>query len=194
LSNGTTLTFVRTLASNWTTGDDHIIGDIVIYNDEYYTCVTSHTTTPGDSFPSDYFVKYNVPQTTYQRAGIWKMIQDSAGTITLEFVQALNFAGAPFDTLRVRSGLRHGGTTIALVDPNTVEGLYPAPVANPYTAPGFVDRDALLEIDTVQATIFDDRTTEFFGSKTDVYLEPDSGTKYIKFRRNTILDRGIVDV
>jgi hypothetical protein len=75
-----------------------------------------------------------------------------------------------------------------------VEGLYPAPVANPYTAPGFVDRDALLEIDTVQATIFDDRTTEFFGSKTDVYLEPDSGTKYIKFRRNTILDRGIVDV
>ena len=183
LSDGTALTFTTTGAAGaWSSGSAYAQEDIVIYNSEYWVCIYSHTAQPA--FPTDWFVLLDLPQSQYQRAGIWRMIENEDGIITLRFEQALAYTGGVYDSVTVRSGVRHGGQIVSLVGTDTLGA--------GYTVPGFINRDT--QMNTAAGTVFDNRTTEFFDENTDTYLESDQGTKYIKFIRSTIIDRGIVDV
>jgi len=183
LSNGTVLTFTTPgSAGNWSSVTTYAQGDIVLYNSQYWICIYGHS--PQPAFPEDWFVLLDLPQSQYQRAGIWRMIENEEGIITLRFEQALSYTGGIYDSVTVRSGVRHGGQIVSLVDPETLGA--------GYTVPGFINRDT--DMSTAAGTVFDNRTTEFFDENTDTYLESDQGTKYIKFIQNTIIDRGIVDV
>ena len=183
LSDGVTLTFVNGgAAANWNSFTTYSQGNIVIYNAKYYVCIYGHSAQPA--FPVDYFVLLDLPQNEYQRAGIWRMIENEQGIVTLRFEQALSYTGGVYDSVAVRSGVRHGGQIVSLVGTDTLGA--------GYTVPGFIDRDSLMT--NTAGTIFDNRTTEFFDENTDTLLDLDQGTKYIKFIHNTIIDRGIVDV
>ena len=183
LSDGTVLTFTTTGAAGaWSSGATYAQSDIVLYASEYYVCIYGHA--PQATFPTDWFVLLDLPQSQYQRAGIWRMIENEDGIVTLRFEQALSYTGGVYDSVTVRSGVRHGGQIVSLVGPNTLGA--------GYTVPGFINRDT--QMNTAAGTVFDNRTTEFFDENTDTYLESDQGTKYIKFIRSTIIDRGIVDV
>lgn len=183
LNDGDTLTFTTPGAYTvWSSGSSYTQGDIVSYNGAYYVCVYAHSAEP--SFPADYFVLLDTPQDQYQRAGIWRMLENESGIITLRFEQSLGYTGETFDSVIVRSGVRHGGQVVSLVDPATL-GIG-------YSVPGFINRDS--QMNAADGTVFDNRTTEFFDQNTDTYLETDQGTKYIKFIHSTIIDRGIVDV
>ena len=183
LSDQTVLTFATPgAAAGWSSGATYAQSDIVLYASEYYVCIYGHA--PQASFPTDWFVLLDLPQSQYQRAGIWRMIENEQGIITLRFEQELAYTGGIYDSVTVRSGVRHGGQIVSLVDPETLGA--------GYTVPGFINRDT--DMSTAAGTVFDNRTTEFFDENTDTYLESDQGTKYIKFIRNTIIDRGIVDV
>ena len=183
LSNGVVLTFVTPgAASNWSSATTYSQSDIVLYNSEYWVCIYDHGPTPA--FPVDWFVLLDLPQNQYQRAGIWRMIENEEGIITLRFEQALSYTGGVYDSVTVRSGIRHGGQIVSLVEPEILGA--------GYTVPGFINRDA--QMTTAAGTVFDNQTTEFFDKNTDTYLESEQGTKYIKFIQNTIIDRGIVDV
>jgi len=183
LSDQTVLTFTTPgAAAGWSSGATYAQSDIVLYASEYYVCILAHSSQPA--FPTDWFVLLDLPQSQYQRAGIWRMIENEQGIITLRFEQELAYTGGIYDSVTVRSGVRHGGQIVSLVDPETLGA--------GYTVPGFINRDT--DMSTAAGTVFDNRTTEFFDENTDTYLESDQGTKYIKFIRNTIIDRGIVDV
>lgn len=183
LSDGVILTFVTPgSAGDWSSTATYAQTDVVRYNSEYWVCIYGHTAQPA--FPSDYFALLDLPQNQYQRAGIWRMIENEAGIITLRFEQPLNYTGGVYDSVTVKSGVRHGGQIVSLVDPETLGA--------GYAVPGFINRDA--QMSTAAGTVFDNRTTEFFDQNTDTYLESDQGTKYIKFIQSTIIDRGIVDV
>lgn len=190
LTNAVTLTFTTAgaaatatgAAAAWSSGSAYAQGAIVLYGGQYYVCILTHIAEPV--FPSDWFVLLDLPQNQYQRAGIWRMIENESGIITVRYEQPLSYTGAVYDSVTVRSGVRHGGQIVSLVDPETLGA--------GYTVPGFIDRDSAMTV--ANGTVFDNRTTEFFDQNTDTYQDLDQGTKYIKFTHSTIIDRGIVDV
>ena len=159
------------------------INDVVSYNGVIYMCVTAHDNS-YPIFPRDFYAPLT-SDSQYQRAGVWRMTEESSGVITLEFVKEIVYsASAPFASVKVQLGVTFGGSLITLVPA--------AQLGVTYTVPGYINQDALiLDLD---GTVFDASTTEFFDKNTDSYLEADQGDKYIVFNKQTILDRGTVDV
>jgi hypothetical protein len=94
------------------------------------------------------------------------------------------YEDSPYFSVRIRSGSTFGGSVISLV-PESVLGAG-------FTVPGYINQDQLQT--TQYGTMFDANQTEFFDRNTDEYLNSDQGNKYIVFKKQTILDRGTVDV
>lgn len=87
-------------------------------------------------------------------------------------------------SVQIKSGTTFGGSIVTLVPPEVLGA--------GFTVPGFVNQ---AQLQTSQyGTIFDSNQTEFFDSHTDEYLNSNQGNKYIVFKKQTILDRGTVDV
>ena len=140
--------------------------------------------TAAGAWNPDYWVTIS-SNTVNQRAGIWQINEDYNGVLSMEFVQTVPYiATTPFSSLRVRLGVRHGGSVISLMPPKDVGG--------GFTVPGYVDRSSLTQ--QGNKTIFDTDITRFFDSNTDEFIKPDDGAKYIVFKKLNFIDRGTVDV
>ena len=155
-------------------------GALVVKLSVTYMCI--HTA--AGAWNPDYWVTIS-SNTVNQRAGIWQINEDYNGVLSMEFVQTVPYiATTPFSSLRVRLGVRHGGSVISLMPPKDVGG--------GFTVPGYVDRSSLTQ--QGNKTIFDTDITRFFDSNTDEFIKPDDGAKYIVFKKLNFIDRGTVDV
>ena len=155
-------------------------GALVVKLSVTYMCI--HTA--AGAWNPDYWVTIS-SNTVNQRAGIWQINEDYNGVLSMEFVQTVPYiATTPFSSLRVRLGVRHGGSVISLMPPKDVGG--------GFTVPGYVDRSSLTQ--QGNKTIFDTDITQFFDSNTDEFIKPDDGAKYIVFKKLNFIDRGTVDV
>jgi len=124
------------------------------------------------------------PTIDYQRAGIWRILIGSNGIVTLDFVSPLQYINSsPYTSVGVTSGVKHGGTVVSLVAPETL--------GSAYTVPGFIDKEI---VSAELKTTFDDNTTKFFSNSTDEYLKKDVGSKYTVFKRKYFIESGIVSV
>ena len=155
----------------------YFAGALVVYLSVTYMCI--HTA--AGAWNPDYWVTIS-SNTVNQRAGIWQINEDYNGVLSMEFVQTVPYtATTPFSSLRVRLGVRHGGSVISLM-----------PAITGFTVPGYVDRSSLTQ--QGNKTIFDTDITQFFDSNTDEFIKPDDGAKYIVFKKLNFIDRGTVDV
>jgi len=167
-------------AAAFNTSTTYYAGDMVVYLSVTYMCI--HTT-QGGAWNPDQWVTIS-SNTVNQRAGIWQINEDFNGVLSMEFVQTVPYtATTPFSSLRVRIGVRHGGSVISLMPADEIGG---------FTVPGYVDRSSLTS--TGSKTIFDTDITQFFDSNTDEFIKPDDGAKYIVFKKQNFIDRGTVDV
>jgi len=171
-------------AVSWTNFTAYTVGDLVQNDGVTYVCATTHNNT-YDTFTRDFFVPVT-STTQYQQAGVWRIVEDPVGFVQLQFVQEIAYNNTiPYNSVRVTSGLKHGGSIVSLVPATTLGG--------GFTVPGYINQADIVS-QTENGTIFDSSTTEFFHNRTDQYQEKDRGAKYIVFKQQTILDQGTVDV
>lgn len=171
-------------ANLWANFTAYVIGDLVEYQSVTYVCVTAHNNNYA-TFTRGFFAPVT-STTQYQQAGIWRIVEDETGFVELEFVQEIAYnPTAPYNSVRIRSGIQLGGSIVSLV-PSTTLGVG-------FTVPGYLNQADVLS-QTENGTIFDSNTTEFFASNTDQYQETDRGAKYIVFRKQNFIDQGTVDV
>jgi Putative Ig domain len=169
-------------AAAWSTVGYYNVGDLVSYQGISYRCI--RTNGPSTTFNFDWFAPLSSTNVN-QRAGIWQIQEDFNGVISLVFDTPVNYSGsAPYDTLNVRTGVLHGGSVVCLVSP--------LELGSNYTVPGYADQSSLVQ--SAGRTIFDTSVTQFFDKNTDEFMNPDTGAKYIVFRNQSFIDRGIVDV
>lgn len=124
-----------------------------------------------------------------RRTGVWQFREDG-DLVYLDFVEAIPYQDhvadpeLPFQAVRIITGVKYGGATMALVGPG---------ISGVGTLPSYVDVSSSL-INNALNTQFDGDHTRFLGSNTDSYLEKDQGGKYVVFEKTSLLDYGVVDV
>jgi hypothetical protein len=111
--------------------------------------------------------------TTYNpRQAIWEISVGAGDVLSLTLVQEVNVG----DIVEVKFGSRYGGNQLYL-DPNTV--------SSPYTEEYYTIIDDPVVVEEGDPTTFDQGTTRF-RNNVDIYEQPDTGDKYLKFPKTGV--------
>lgn len=170
----------------WSNSASFVRGQLIQHQQQFYYCILNHGAQP--SFPQDFFVLIRPDQQQLQRTGIWRLEVDSTGILLLHFERPVSYSStAPWSSVRVRTGVTHGGSVVSLVPALTLSQA----LQQPRTVPGWLNTSQLAQQSL--NTEFDAGTTEFFGSHTDSYTAADAGAKYLVFAKQHFIDQGTVN-